>query len=83
MTGADYHPANECQHPHFIRPVLFTFFEYGSEDLKSFVKENLEDVVWEDVEAFQAWLRISPGTNTTNPVKLYWWILKYWDRLPQ
>ena len=84
LPGADYHPAHECKHKHFIRPVLFTFFTHATADLKAFVKENLEVHPWEEgMEEYQEWLRASLKDDAPNPIKLYWWILKFWDRVPE
>jgi len=84
MAGAEYHSAQECALRHYIRPVLFAFFQYGLPELKAFIKENLGIAVWEEsVEAFQTWLTRPPGNEAPNPVKLYWWILMFWKRLPQ
>jgi hypothetical protein len=82
IAGADHHHANECRHPHFIRPALFTFFTEGSAELKAFVKENLGVHPWDEgMESYKRWLRAHPGSDALNPVKLYWWILKYWDKV--
>jgi hypothetical protein len=84
MPGAEYHNANECRHQHYIRPVAYTFFTHGTPRLKEFVKENLEVDAWErGIDAYIAWLAHQPGNNAPNPIKLYWWILKFWGALPQ
>jgi hypothetical protein len=84
MAGAEYHAAADCQHRHFIRPVLFAFFAYGLPNLKVFIKDNMGIDVWEEgIEAFKAWLTKAPGSDAPNPVKLYWWILMFWERLPR
>jgi len=84
LPGADYHTAWDCRHKHLIRPVLFTFFTHGAANLKTYVKDNLEAHPWEDgIEAYLEWLRTPPKDDAPNPVKLYWWILKYWDRIPE
>ena len=84
MAGAEFHTVRNCQHQWFIKEALFSFFTDASDDLKGFVKGNLGVHPWEQgMEAFQAWLREHPGTDAPNPVKLYWWILKYWERLPE
>ena len=84
MSGAVYHAAIKCTQKHFIRPVLFAFYEYGMSDLKDFVKEHLGHAVWEDgVDAYRAWLTAPPGSDVPNHLKLYWWILKFWGQLSQ
>ena len=84
MPGADFHRADKCKHKHFIRPVLFTFYTHGLPGLKAFVKKNLEAHPWEDgMEGYQEWLRAVPVDDAPNPIKLYWWILKYWDQIPE
>lgn len=80
MAGAEYHEAALCKLRQFIRPVLFAFFEYGLPELKSFVKENLGVSVWEEgIEAYKDWLIVPPGNNVPNHIKLYWWILMFWN----
>jgi len=81
MAGADFHSVKQCKHPHFIKPALFAFFTEGSEELKEFVADNLGVPLWQDMEGFKTWLEAHPGTDAPNPVKLYWWLLKYWERL--
>lgn len=84
MAGAEHHEAKFCTQRHIIRPVLFTFFQHGTSELKNFVKENLGVSVWEDgMEAYTKWLTIPPGNDAPNHLKLYWWILMFWRRLPQ
>lgn len=52
-------------------------------NLKAYLKQNLEAHPWEDgVEAFQEWIRAIPEDDAPNPIKLYWWILKFWDQIP-
>lgn len=82
MAGAEHHHARDCKHPHFLRPVLFAFFKHADRSLKDFVKSNLGDGVWdEDIHAYMDWLTRMPGNDAPNPVKVYWWILKFWGRL--
>jgi hypothetical protein len=84
MAGAEYHNARSCKHSHFIRPVLFAFYQYSDRELKDFVKTNLGIGVWEeDVDVYVDWLTSSPGNEAPNLVKLYWWILMFWKRLPR
>jgi hypothetical protein len=83
-AGAEYHAARDCRHPQFIRPVLFAFFKYGDRELKDFVKTNLDTGVWDDdMEAYRDWLTKPPGNDAPNLIKLYWWILMFWRRLPR
>lgn len=82
MAGAIYHLARDCHLKHFIRPVLFAFYEYGMEDLKHFVEENLGECVWDKgVASYIAWLTAPPGNMVPNHLKLYWWIWKFWQRV--
>lgn len=82
MAGAAYHPTTECTDQHFIRPVLFAFYEYGLPELKSFVDENLGTCIWDrGIEAYTEWLTVRPGVDIPNHLKLYWWILMFWKRL--
>lgn len=84
VAGAEYHPARDCRYPQFIRPVLFAFFKYADQELKDFVKLHLDVAVWEDgIEAYTNWLTSPPGNDAPNLVKLYWWILMFWGRLPR
>jgi hypothetical protein len=83
-AGAEYHAARDCRHPHFIRPVLFAFFQYADQKLKDFVKINLGVCAWDNgMDAYREWLTSSPGNDASNLVKLYWWILMFWGRLPR
>lgn len=83
MAGAQYHDADMCTHKHFIRPVLYAFYEYGLDNIKVFIKENLGVSVWEEgVEMYMNWLTVCPGNDAGNPIKLYWWMLKFWKRVP-
>jgi hypothetical protein len=84
MAGAEYHTARNCQHPHFIRPVLFAFFKYADRELKEFVKQNLGVGIWDQgMDEYVDWLTSMPGNDAPNLVKLYWWILMFWGRLPR
>jgi len=82
MAGAQYHHIDECTLPHFIRPFLFAFYKEGPPEIKAFVKENLCVSVWEDddIETFLKWMRVRPGDDAPNHIKLYWWVLKFWGR---
>lgn len=83
MAGASYHTTIECTDRHIIRPVLFAFYEYGLADLKEFVEKNLGFCVWDKgIDAYIDWLTVPPGSNIPNHLKLYWWILMFWGRLP-
>ena len=56
---------------------------YADKELKDFVKTNLGVRVWEDgMEEYINWLMSPPGNDAPNLLKLYWWILMYWGRLP-
>lgn len=84
MAGASYHTTVECTLRHFIRPVLFAFFEHGLADLKEFVDKNLGICIWnKGVDKYVEWLTVAPGNHIPNHLKLYWWILMFWNRLPQ
>ena len=83
MAGAEYHPAISCRYPQFIRPVLFAFFKYADRDLKDFVEKNLGVGAWNTMDTYIEWLTSPPGNDAPNLVKLYWWILIFWNRLPQ
>jgi hypothetical protein len=84
MPGADFHRSYNCKHPHFIRPVLFGFFQYAQRELKDFVKTNLGAPLWEDnLESYMEWLIAPPRNETPNHIKLYWWMLMFWGRLPR
>ena len=66
-----------------IRPVLFAFFAEGLQDLKDYVKKNLGVAPWEEgVDAYLGWLTVAPGNDAPNHLKLIWWILMFWDRIP-
>jgi len=79
-----FHKPGECEHKHFIRPVLFAFCLYGLPDLKEFVKVNLGVSAWEEgLDSFKKWLGKSPGSEAPNHIKLYWWILMFRGRLPR
>lgn len=82
MVGADYHRASDCPTPHFIRPVLYVFYELALPKMKAFVKENLGVKVWEDgIDAYVTWLTKVLGKDVPNHIKLYWWISAYWGQL--
>jgi hypothetical protein len=84
IAGAEYHAARNCRHPQFIRPVLFAFFKYAEKEVKDFVKTHLGVGVWEDdMDAYIEWLTTPPGNDAPNLIKLYWWILMFWGRLPR
>ena len=71
-------------HRHSIRPVLFAFYEWGHAELKMFVEENPDICVWDKgLNEYMEWLRQLPGNDVPNHLKLYWWILIFWKRLPQ
>lgn len=83
MAGAEYHENTECTNRYFVRTVLFGFYQYGQPDLKAFIKANLDDVVWEKGMAdYLQWLVVPPGNDIPNHLKLYWWILKFYKRVP-
>ena len=83
MAGASYHTTGECNDRQFIRPALFAFYEYGLPDLKASVEENLGVCVWDKgLDAYMEWLTVPPGSDVPNHLKLYWWILMFWKRLP-
>ena len=80
MAGASYHSTDKCTLRHFIRPVLFAFYQYGLEDLKRFIKKNLGNCTWDKgIEPYIDWLTAAPGNDVPNHLKLYWWILKFWE----
>ena len=84
MPGADFYSIRNCRQPHFIRPVLFAFFKYAEKTLKDFVKTNLGVGGWaDDVDAYIEWLTSPPGNDAPNHIKLYWWMLMFWGRLPR
>lgn len=85
MAGAEYHEAKQCTNKHFLRTILFAFFQYGLSDLKQFITEQLGVLLWgtEDLDAYVAWLTAQPGNDVPNHIKLYWWILMFWGRLPR
>ena len=84
MAGASYHTTTECTIRHFIRPVLFTFYEHGSPELKAFVEKNLGTCIWDKgMDEYINWLTVPPGNDVPNHLKLYWWILMFWNRLPR
>ena len=84
MAGADFHCARDCKHPHFVRPVVFAFFKYAEKNLKDYVKTNVGVEVWEEgMDAYIKWLTALPGNEAPNLIKLYWWILMFWGRLPR
>jgi len=83
MAGADYHRSPECNLPHVIRPFLYALHHHGPPELKTYLKENIGDSSWANSEnAYLEWLRKPPGNETPNHIKLYWWTLKFWGRLP-
>ena len=54
MAGAEYHEAKQCTNKHFLRTILFAFFQYGLSDLKQFITEQLGVSLWgtEDLHIF-------------------------------
>ena len=49
-----------------------------------FVKENIGAVLWENrMSTFQKWLVVLPGNEVPNLVKLYWWLLQFWNWIPE
>ena len=81
MAGAVYHVATKCENRHFIRPVLFAFYYYAMQELKEFVEKNLGCCEWDKgVEVYIKWLTVPPGNAVPNHIRLYWWILKFWNR---
>ena len=84
MAGAEYHDSGDCTTRHVIRPVLFAFFHHGPPELKAYLKEKLGVSVWENsIDTYRGWLEAPPGNKAPNHIILYWWILMFWNRLPQ